>query len=387
MTIFNRIVKLSNQIASSLLKGEEPKSLQESDLFEENDKQYILENITKPDLLKERAQQLSKVNKKTGWEKIQQKIDTPVRKLVFWRYAAAASVVLFCATFYFTKGEVSFKSEKSESTIVKTTIVPGTDKATLVLANGQTVILEKGQKYNSKNVHSNGKEIIYDNDPSSKNAIGFNYLTIPRGGQFFIKLPDGSQVWLNSESQLKFPTRFKEGETRQVELVFGEAYFDISPSTAHKGARFNVATAGQNVEVLGTEFNIKAYQDESNILTTLVEGKINLSNSVVSRILEPSDQAVLNRSSNNVVMNRVDVYNEISWKEGVFTFQDMTLKDIMKVLSRWYNVDVVFNNKKLEKVTFNGILDKNQKIEEILTIINKTNKIPYEIKDKTITFN
>nr|WP_315152516.1 FecR domain-containing protein [uncultured Flavobacterium sp.] len=387
MTTFNKILKLSNQIASSILKGEEPKTVHDSDFFEETDKQYILENITKPELLAARAQQLHKVNKKKGWKKIQQEIGTPVRKLIFWRYAAAAAVVLFCTTFYLTKGDLSFESGQSESVVVKTSIVPGTDKATLILANGQTVVLEKGQKYNSNNVHSNGSEIIYENDLSSKKAIGYNYLTIPRGGQFFIKLPDGSQVWLNSESQLKFPTRFEEGQTRQVELVYGEAYFDISPSTAHKGARFNVSTAGQNVEVLGTEFNIKAYQDENSIFTTLVEGKINMSNSVVSKILEPSDQSVLNRSTNSVVMNRVDVYNEISWKEGVFTFQNMTLKDIMKVLSRWYDVDVVFNNKKLEKVTFNGILDKNQKIEEILIIINKTNKIPYEIKEKTITFN
>lgn len=384
-TIFTKIIELSNRIAASLLKNEELESLHQSELFDKADKDYIQENLTNPKLIKQRTQMLRSIDKKEGWEKIQKAVGVPVRRLNVWKYAAAAAVILFCVSVFLTQENFWKKASPVKPVLAKSEITPGTDKATLVLANGRTVVLGQGLAYNSKGVYSNGKEIIYKNDPTA--AEGDNYLTIPRGGQYFIKLADGTQVWLNSESKLKFPTNFKDGHTRSVELVYGEAYFDVSPSTKHKGARFNVATNGQNVEVLGTEFNIKAYQDENNIYTTLVEGKISLSNGNISKNLEPSDQSILNRSANKVVMAKVDVYNEISWKEGVFTFKDMALKDIMKVLSRWYDVEVIFNNKKLEKVTFNGILDKNQKIEEILTIINKTNKVPYEIKQKTITFN
>jgi len=383
-TILTKIIELSNRIAVSLLKNEELESLHQSELFDKADKDYIQENLTNPKLIKQRAKMLRSIDKKEGWEKIQRAVGVPVRRLNVWKYAAAAAVILFCVSVFLTQENFWKKASPVKPVLAKSEITPGTDKATLVLANGRTVVLGQGLAYHSKGVYSNGKEIIYKNDPTA--AEGDNYLTIPRGGQYFIKLADGTQVWLNSESKLKFPTNFKDGRTRSVELVYGEAYFDVSPSTKHKGAHFNVATNGQNVEVLGTEFNIKAYQDESSIYTTLVEGKISLTSASASRILKPNDRLTLNRNTSGVKVSSIDVYNEISWKEGVFAFNDMTLKDIMKVLSRWYDIKVIFENKDLEKITFNGILDRNQKIEEILTIINKTNKIPYEIKEKTITF-
>lgn len=384
MSIFNKIIELSNRIASSILKREKPDALYESDLFSDSDKEYIFKHLTDKKLVQKRSALMSQISKKDGWAAIQDKIEVPVKKFYIWKYAAAAAVLIFASVLYFSQTNILKEKQAVKPVIAKAVINPGTDKAILVLANGEQVVLGKGTAYDAKGVHSNGTNITYKNNESDKAAIAYNYLTIPRGGQFFIELADGTKVWLNSESKLKFPVRFTDGKPREVELVYGEAYFDVSPSTAHKGSHFNVLTQNQNVEVLGTEFNIKAYQGSPTIYTTLVEGKVNLSGSFTTTVLKPGDQSVL---SNHVIrVGAVDVFNEVSWKEGIFSFQDMPLKDIMKVLERWYDIEIVFKNHAAENTTFNGILDKNQKIEEILNIISNTNKIPYEINQRTVIF-
>ncbi|WP_427875737.1 FecR family protein [Flavobacterium sp. MMS24-S5] len=216
-------------------------------------------------------------------------------------------------------------------------------------------------------------------------AIANNLLTIPRGGQFFVQLADSTKVWLNSESQLKYPVAFVDGQTRQVELVYGEAYFEVSPSTKHKGSRFKVKTENQNVEVIGTEFNIKAYRDESAIYTTLVKGVVAVSNTSKKQILTPNQQSKITEYNGNINVSEVDVYNEISWRKGLFVFKGMPLKDIARVLSRWYDVDIVFADPALGNVKFNGVLNKNQKLEDILTTIKNINFInAYEKKDNKI---
>lgn len=218
--------------------------------------------------------------------------------------------------------------------------------------------------------------------------IVYNYLTIPRGGQFQLKLSDGTEVWLNSETQLKYPVTFIEGETRQVELVYGEAYFEVSPSTNHNGAKFKVRTLMQEVEVLGTEFNIKAYKEETNIYTTLVEGKVVIVNGFDNQYLIPNQQSNLNLKNNTITIRSVDAYSETSWKKGLFSFKSTPLKEIMKVLSRWYDVNVVFSNPEIENIKFNGVLSKNQTIKEILTTIKNTHFIKdYDITDKKITIH
>ena len=297
-----------------------------------------------------------------------------------YKYVAAASILLIISlTVFFNKNK---EEQFIEPIIVDNQIEIGSDKATLTLADGSTIILGKGQVYESVNVKSNGEEIIYNKKPNKE--ITYNYLTIPRGGQFSIKLSDGTQVWLNSESQLKYPVNFILGETRMVELVYGEAYFDVSPSTENKGSKFKVFNQSQEIEVIGTEFNVKSYKDEANVYTTLAEGMVTISFKGKKKNLIPGQQSILS-SNNNLLVKTVDVYNEISWKEGVFSFEDKTLKDIMKVLSRWYDMEVIFKNKAIEDEEFIGILDKNQKIEEILISIKNSGIISdYEIENKKI---
>ncbi|WP_299557307.1 FecR family protein [Seonamhaeicola sp.] len=304
------------------------------------------------------------------------------------KYAAAIIIGLF-VTAYFFKYDLFSESVDDNVTpvIVNTNIIaPGTDKATLTLANGEQVPLEKGASFQTSNANSNGEQIVYEAGGRKTKELVYNYLTIPRGGQFYIVLSDGTKVWLNSESQLKYPVSFIEGETRQVELVYGEAYFDVTSSAAHNGSKFIVLNKSQEVEVLGTEFNIKAYRDETNIYTTLVEGKVTVGYDNKKQNLTPNLQSILDVVSNTVSVAEVDVESEISWKEGVFSFKGKPLKDIMKVISRWYDVDVAFKNKQLEDITFKGVLGKNQNLEEILTTIQTLSIIKnYEINGKTIT--
>ncbi|MEN8124200.1 MAG: FecR domain-containing protein [Bacteroidota bacterium] len=308
------------------------------------------------------------------------------KRQTIFKYAAAAVVIGILATGYFFKANFFENTiETGTPIIVNNKIETGTDKATLTLEDGSVVTLGKGVVYQAQNVTSNREEIVYNTSNATSRELVYNYLTIPRRGQFQMTLSDGTKVWLNSESKIKYPVSFKDGETRQVELLYGEAYFDVSPSTKHNGSSFKVFNQYQEVEVLGTEFNIKAYKDEPNIHTTLVEGKVNVNIENRKQNLIPNQQLILDIKTNTSIIKTVDIYNEISWKEGVFSFEDKSLKEIMAVLSRWYDMDVVFKNKRVEDEEFIGVLGKEQDIEDILSIIKNFGVIKdYEINDKTV---
>ncbi|MDD7886794.1 FecR family protein [Flavivirga sp. 57AJ16] len=311
---------------------------------------------------------------------------TKVRPL-YWRYAAAAILVGILAGTYIFKDNI-FTSPQGfvEPIIVNNTIETGTDKATLTLETGEIVALEKGKTYQTQNATSNGEEITYINSTSHK--LVYNYITIPRGGQFQMTLSDGTKVWLNSESQLKYPVSFADGESRQVELVYGEAYFDVSPSTEHNGSDFKVFNNNQEVEVLGTEFNIKAYKGETNVYTTLVEGKVAVtpnSDTFNTKILLPGQQSDFNTANKNIAINTVDIYNQVSWKKGVFSFENMKLSEVMKVMARWYDMEISIENKAIEQLRFTGGIQKSQRIVSILSVIcNNVRNVSYEIHDKKV---
>ena len=301
-----------------------------------------------------------------------------------FKYAIAASIVLLITIgLWFTNKSSITEPQFTEPTIVNNQIKIGTDKATLTLEDGTDVALVKGENYQTQNAVSNGEQIIYNN--STSRELVNNYLTTARGEQFQITLADGTRVWLNSETQLKYPVSFTDGESRQVELVYGEAYFDVSPSTNHNGSNFRVYHTNQEVEVLGTEFNIKAYKDETNIYTTLAEGEVSINNGLSKEILSPAQQSIINKATREMVIRTVDVYPETSWRKGIFSFKSKSLKEIAKVLSRWYDTDIIFLNKELEDIQFRGVLSKNQNIEDILITIKQTNFInAYEINKNTI---
>ncbi|WP_323028117.1 FecR family protein [Gelidibacter japonicus] len=328
------------------------------------------------------SQELDNIDVEKAWQKLSQKISKRKKSQAYWKFGVAASIALLVAlTIMFNRDSL----QNSEPTVVHSDISVGTDKATLTLEDGSVVVLEKGKKYQTQNASSNGEEIIYNKTTNTRKSLTYNYITVPIGGQYNVVLSDGTQVWLNSDSQLKYPVSFVEGETRQVELVYGEAYFDVSSSFEHAGSGFRVNNKSQIIEVLGTEFNVKAYKDEEHIYTTLVEGEVLFIAGAVEEKLAPSQQMVLNISNGNMLVMEVNVYNEISWKDGIFSFRRKPLGEIMRVLSRWYDIEVIFENKKLENAGFNGVLGRDQNIEEIIEAIKNFGIIEnYEINNKTV---
>lgn len=325
---------------------------------------------------------LDDIDVEKAWHDLSLKLSERKKKYSYMKYAVAASIVVLISL-----STVIYKNsyQSSEQIIVSSGISVGTDKATLTLEDGSVIVLEKGNVYNTQNASSNGEEITYKKREHKSTELVYNFITVPIGGQYHIVLSDGTEVWLNSDSQIKYPVNFVEGETRRVELVYGEAYFDVSSSIEHKGSNFTVFNKSQVIEVLGTEFNIKAYKDEEHIYTTLVEGEVSVSIGNLNQILEPSQQLVLNIRDNSMSVEKVNVYNQISWKDGVFSFRRMPLIEIMTVLSRWYDIEVIFGDRDLEKAGFNGVLGKDQKIEEIIEAIKSFGIIKdYEIINKTV---
>jgi len=268
---------------------------------------------------------------------------------------AAAAIVLIALSiaFYFTSiPQQDVKAELVEK-VPSTDIAPGGNKAVLTLADGSTIslddakageLLEEGGMTITKtedglltySVHADqGKKNIHPQ---------FNTISTPKGGQYRVVLPDGTNVWLNAASSLKYPTQFT-GRERLVELV-GEAYFEVNSQRSSKSdlIPFYVKTSDQLVEVLGTHFNINAYADESSTKTTLVEGSVRISAEVKGRVasilLRPGEQARINKSS--VGISAVEVNNFIAWKNGFFQFQDSDIENVMRQFSRWYDVDVEF---------------------------------------------
>lgn len=297
---------------------------------------------------------------------------------------AAAVLIFISAGYFISKNEVGIDKNVAAEKIIQI----GTDKATLTLEDGSEVVLEKGRVYASKTANSNGKKIIYKNAQNNTKEttinIAYNYLTIPRGGEFFVQLSDSTKVWLNSETKIKFPVKFRKGAVREVELIYGEAYFDVSSSEKHYGASFKVFTQFQVAEALGTAFNIKAYKDENEIATTLVEGKVSVNLNDKKEILMPTQQLNYNTNNKTFTILTVNTDFETSWHKGYFSFTGKPLKEIMKFISRWYDIDIEFENKLNENIKFNGSLSRNQNIENILLTLKNTNNINYEIKSDKI---
>jgi len=332
----------------------------------------------------------NKVDVETAYKNILDKVQKPskplIKRLPLWtRYVGAACIIVLLVLF---TGIQRFKRGAIDNDVtIQNNIVPGSNKAILQIEDGSDIELKGEEFVKLSNAVSNGKEIVYSTVKSNIKEVTYNTLTVPRGGQFMIVLSDQTKVWLNSESKLKYPVSFVDGEDRAVELIYGEAYFDVSPSTLHLGAKFKVLNQVQVIEVLGTEFNLKAYKGDNSIYTTLVEGSVHVISTNSKEVLLPNQQLRLNIKTNNLDMQFVDVYREISWKQGVFSFKKKPLRDIIEVLSRWYDMEVVFEKEPLKHILFTGTIKKELGIIDVLEIITEPEDIGYEIKDKKIIIN
>lgn len=268
--------------------------------------------------------------------------------------------------------------------IAKTDLLPGGDKAILKLADGSEIVLNDAQngtltQQGASNINKSDEGFIeYAVNDEEEQKVYTNTLSTPRGGQYRLMLPDKSLVWLNAESSITFPTAFV-GNQRKV-TVTGEVYFEVSKD---KTKPFIVESGQANVEVLGTHFNVNLYPNEESAAVTLLEGSIKLNHNNASKILVPGQQAVFDANSSRILLKNVDVDNVVDWKNGLFIFEDASIKDVMRQVERWYDVDVKYVGK-TPSIKFNGVVSRNNNVSKLLKLLQAAGNVAFNINNKTI---
>jgi transmembrane sensor len=307
------------------------------------------------------------------------------KRIISISIAAAAIILVMSFVFWPKKIGQSLIANKQDQTVQP--IHPGTSKATLVLndgsvhkitTNGNLLLADGGAV-----ISSEGTKLKYTQKESKTKEVKYNTLTIPRGGEFMLQLSDGTKVWLNSETTLRYPVQFA-GSERRVELT-GEAFFEV---TRNEKIPFLVESGNQTVKVLGTEFNISSYKDDRFVYTTLVNGSVEVysrSRPEVRQFLAPNEQSSLSVSGDQISKRTVDPFQYVAWKDGRFVFNDLKLEDIMNTLSKWYDVDVIFARDDLRNIRFTGNLKRYEDFGEIMKKIEMTHEVEIQIENRKIT--
>ena len=290
---------------------------------------------------------------------------------IFSKSLAAAILIFISVGTYFWLRPASEPKAKIVSNVFHDA-PPGGNRATLTLANGKIIILDSAQNgiivkmANFEVNKTKDGQLVYQVIENNTKKSGLNTLSTPRGGQYQVVLPDGSKVWLNAASSIKFPSVFK-GKIREVELK-GEAYFEVAKNAAMP---FKVKSAHAQIEVLGTHFNVRAYDDEKAMKTTLVEGAVKISSGNLTNVLKPGDQAVLKGGNGMKVINDVDADVETAWKDGLFQFKDASIEEIMRQAALWYNLKISFEGE-IPQRYFTGKISRNVKASEFLNMLKYT---------------
>ena len=271
-------------------------------------------------------------------------------------------------------------------------VTPGGNKALLTLGDGSVIVLDSAangalsQQGKTIVLKKQDGELVYQSQHNgNQDAVAWNTISTPRGGQYQVVLPDGTKIWLNAVSSLRFPAGFT-GKDRTVELT-GEAYFEVN----HNNLPFivdiisvNGRPGGGKVQVLGTHFNIKAYLDESTVKTTLLEGSVDMTSTGSHFILKPGQQAQLHKSSGKMSLDEhADVEEAIAWKEGRFVFNEASVETVMREIARWYDVEIVYADK-VPTEKFEGEIPRNSNIQEVFKILELSN-VHCKIEGRKIT--
>jgi hypothetical protein len=324
-----------------------------------------------------------------NWEKKQSRVFWTIP---FYRVAAAIVIFILGIGVYFilpSKNIHQLSKKEAEGHFYKNDVSPGGNKAVLTLSNGAEISLgsaangKLAQEGNTNIIKLNNGQLSYNTFSASSSddkngVVEYNTLTTPRGGQYNVVLPDGTKVWLNAASSLHYPTTFS-GKERKVEIT-GEAYFEV----AHDANKpFKVLVKGTQIEVLGTHFNVNAYNDEPVMRTTLIEGKIKFTSGNDSRLLTPGQQIQVEPNGEIKQVKDADIEQVIAWKNGTFSFDNTSIYEIMRQISRWYNVDVNFNDSL--NVHLNGSIERKVNVSEVFKMIELTGEVQFNIEGRRIT--
>ncbi|MCL7986405.1 DUF4974 domain-containing protein [Sphingobacterium sp. lm-10] len=299
-------------------------------------------------------------------------------KVAAWSAACLAAAMMIISQF----------SKPDEQ--VNSLIAPGTDKAILTLEDGSIVPLsdlatgvDTSNGYMRVYEDSEGRP-VYEYTGSDHDKQGWHTITTPKGGQYTVKLPDGSTIWLNAASKLSYPLNFLAD--RKVKLE-GEGYFDVKklPQTDKTLAHFTVELPGHSVQVLGTQFNINAYQENAQIETTLIAGKVQISAEGSTRVLRPGQQARVSSSGlGDILIQEVDTRSFSDWKDGYFYFDDIQIQDIMKKIAKWYDIEVIYSGT-IPKEKFGGEISRFENLQELLDLLEMTEKIHFKVEGRRVT--
>jgi len=314
------------------------------------------------------SRMLSSINKKIDHSR--------VIRLRYYKVASIAAVIAVVFGLWLYKSEMVIN--RNAEIVYQNDVLPGKNMATLTLSNGKTIQLSDAKD----GVVIEASSLKY-NDGSVVDSVGIKASTLlttttPRGGTYQIVLPDGSHVWMNADSKMIFPAKFS-GQTREVSLD-GEAYFEVAKDKAHP---FIVKSRTQRIEVLGTHFNVNSYTDEKGIKTTLLEGSVKVSlPDGKEALLKPGEQAL---NTGEIRVEKVDAEEAVAWKNGNIMFRAQTLEAIMRELSRWYDVTVVYASDAPVNETFSAAVSRTRNISSVLERMQATGSVKFKIEGKKIT--
>lgn len=384
-----KIIYISGLISASItreLTGEEMKNLQKW-LNEDERHIDIYNGLRKEEYLKSKVDYYSNVDVVKAYSRINEKIDKRRKHRRLFSLLKYAAVILFpvvistLIVLYFPQNNQLVNNEQ-------TVIEAGNSKAYLILGNGNSIDVSDIDSdttliENGVNIYSSNRKLTYSASTYNFNAEEYNSLVVPRGGEYFLELSDGTKVWMNSESKLKYPVKFIGGK-RKVYLE-GEAYFKV----AHNSKKpFVIDVNGSEVKVLGTSFNLRAYNNEPEVIATLVNGSISLSTTkdtkTTSVILNPGEQGKI-YSSGEVSKKKVDVKLFTSWKDGRIIFKNQTLGDLMNVIYRWYDIEVFYMNPDLKNVEYTGNIKRYSDFNDVIELLEMAGLVEFEIKGRTVT--
>lgn len=304
---------------------------------------------------------------------------------VFYRTMAAAAVLAFILAGIYT-WRYYYVQPKTLVSEKHTEIKPGSHKAELILADGSTIVLDEagagtvGQQGNTKIIKLDSGRLAYRAaSGNSAAAPEYNTIRTPKGGQYQVVLPDGSQVWMNAASSLKFPVVFT-GKNRTV-ILTGEAYFEIAQQAEKP---FIVQTSGIEVKVLGTHFNVMAYADEDRVRTTLLEGAVTVTQGAATTMMKPGQQASIAEKEDRFLITRPEMEEVMAWKEGQFRFRKAEIPVIMRQIARWYDVDIEYKGD-VSGIRMYGSMTRKENITQLLELMEQTGRVHFTINGNRIT--
>ena len=345
----------------------------------------LFREIRETEKILKSVQAQEKIDLQKSWQRLDSSLAGRPRKgwRLFWTVGlvvAASVALLLMFVSPFTR-----QVEQPGTLVSQVGITPGGVKAILQSEDGKMIDLTSSTS--SRIVTSDGlvlvndslKGLRFDQSKLENQPMKYHTLAVPVGGEYHFTLADGTRVWVNSASEVRFPNCFSGGK-REI-YVKGEVYLEVARDEKHPF----VVHAGENeVRVLGTRFNLTAYPDEQKVSTTLVEGSVEFRNNQSSIRLKPGEQSVLDQETNNLEKQKVEVSIYTSWVSGTYEYERMPLSDITRQLSRWYDVQFVYETTEFSNHPFTGVVKRDQSLEEVLSIIEKTTNIKFKISGRTI---